>query len=147
MANPLLSSYPHLYNLLRNDPKANAEFNAVVISIRSPAGAADREKELRDSLDAERTLRAEMQSKAEKSSHVTIRTIRFIKLLGEVIEPQVDLKPYEQDVSTKRTYEIRFGAGQIRMALKLYWDVISDHLEAALTSSTAKDPVGDNEDS
>lgn len=144
MSKPLLSNYPRLHGILKNDPQANADFNAIISALKSPL-SADREKELTDSIEAERTLRAEIQVAAEKNGTVTKRTVRFIKLLGEVIEPQVQLQPYAQDVSTKTTYTITFNATQIRMALKLYWDVLSSKMEDVLATGVVVDPADEEE--
>lgn len=141
MAKFELSSYPHLHQVLKNDSRANADFNAILSIARHSGINHPREKELTDSLEAERTLRAELQAAADKNSEVTKKTVRFIKLLGEVMEPQVKLKPYEQDVSTKATYDIKFNANQVRMALRLYWDVLSVRMEEILANDEVADPA------
>ncbi len=147
MSKPVLSSYPYLYSILRNDPRANTDFNAILSALNSPSAAAAREQELIDSLEAERTLRTEIQTAANKNSEVTKKTVRFIKLLGEVMEPQVKLQPYAQDVSTKATYDIKFSASQVRMALRLYWDVLSSRMEEILGGDEVRDPADEVEES
>ena len=146
MALPALASFPYLYSLLRNDPRANKEFNDYVSQARSPVASSRQLQDLTENLEAERKLRAEQQLLAEKVGSTTKKTVRFIKLLGEVIESQVSLRPYTQDVSLKATYSIVFNAGQIRMALKLFWDVMAQNMEDALTNASAVDPVPDPED-
>lgn len=143
---PKLSNYPRLHSAMRADPLLNREFNDYVSQIQSPTAAEAREKELTDSLEAERVLRSEIQSKSTKLEEVTRKSLRFIKLLGEVIEPQVQLRPYEQDVSMKTHYDIRFNASQIRMALRLYWDAMSDFMERTLEGKGPVDPVEDPEE-
>lgn len=146
MAKPVLSNYPHLHSVLRNDTRANAEFNAILSAVGNPSLGAAREQELTDSLESERTLRTEMQLELNKAKAVNEKTVRFIRLLGEVMEPQAQLRPYSQDVSTKATYDIKFNANQVRMALKLYWDVVADSMETALGGNDVVDPADQQEE-
>ncbi len=146
MSLPPLSNFPRLYNLLRSDPQANKEFNDYVSRIKSPVDAERRTKELTDSLESERILRNETQDTLRQVRAITQKSVRFIRLLGEVIEPQVNLTPYSQDVSMRTTYEIKFNATQIRMALKLYWDVLAENMENILMGDQVVDPVGESEE-
>lgn len=139
MAKPVLSNYPSLLAVLRNNPQANAEFNAVLSTMSS--SGPDRAKELTDSLESERTLRAELQIELNKAKATNQKVTRFIRLLGEVMEPQVQLQPYVQDVSMKTSYDIQFNAHQVRMALHLYWDVMADNMEATLSAGAVVDPA------
>lgn len=129
---PLLSPYPYLLNLMRNDPRANTEFNAVISTIKKPGVWEAKEQELHASIKALETHVTELQQRALKAEGGNTKAIRFIKILGERMETQLKLSPYEQDVSEKKHYDIQFSADQVRMALRWYWDVIAAGMEAAL---------------
>lgn len=139
---PLLSAYPYFHNLMRNDPRANTEFNAVISSLKKPGAWEAKEQELRDSIKALEIRANELQQRAEKADGANVKAIRFIKILGELMETQLKLSPYAQDVSEKKHYDIRFSADQIRMATRWYWDVLSASMEATLArGAPAEDPA------
>lgn len=146
MAKPQLTNFPALHQLLRNNHQANTEFNAYVSALTTPGASEQREKEYEAGLAAERTRATEFEERARKAEAVVVKSVRFIRLLGEAIESQLRLNPYVQDVAEKAHYEIRLGAGQIRMALRWYWDVLSDKMEEVLTRGTVVDPVDDREE-
>lgn len=129
---------------MRNDPRANTEFNAIVSALKNPGAREAKEKELQDACKSLETHANEQQQRALKAEGANAKAIRFIKILGELIETQLKLSPYAQDVSEKRHYDIRFSADQIRMAVRWYWDVVSDSMEAALAKG-APDPADDPE--
>jgi hypothetical protein len=62
----------------------------------------------------------------------TSKARRLITLLGETIEPQLNLRPYTQDIEERSSYEIKFNAAQIRLALSMYWDLLSREAEDKL---------------
>lgn len=141
MPKPVLSNYPHLHSILRNDARANTDFNAIISALTTPGASIDREKEYEAGLEAERIRANESEERAKKSEASNAKGVRFIKLLGELIESQHQLSPYVQDVSEKKHYEIRFSAAQIRMALRWYWDVLSGHMEDVLARGSKEDPL------
>jgi hypothetical protein len=143
MAKPQLSNYPALLQVLRSNTQANTEFNAYVSSITTPGAAASREKDYEEGLAAERTRADEADSRAKKAEAVVAKSVRFIRVLGEVIESQLRLNPYVQDVAEKKRYEISFSAGQVRMAVRWYWDVLSSKMEDVLATSATPDPIED----
>ena len=142
MARPALSSYPHLYNLLRNDPTANRDFNAILSAALSPQPSAS-EDQLAE-LEVSRRNLQEAITKLQKQEKTQAKILRFISLLGEVIEPQAKLKPYSQDLLTKSHYDIRFSPDQIRMALHLFWDAVGERMENTIVKTVAMDdPAAD----
>ena len=146
MAKPQLSNYPALLQALRTSTQVNTEFNAYVSSITSPGSVVDREKEYEDGLEAERTRADEAVARAKKTDALLDKTVRFIKILGEVIEGQLQLNPYTQDVLEKKRYEISFSAGQVRMALRWYWDVLGSKMEYVLAKNAAADPIAEDDE-
>ena len=146
MAKPHLTNFPALHQLLRSSHQANTEFNAYVSALTSPGASEQREKEYEAGLEAERIRAAEFEARAKKAEAVVAKSVRFIRLLGEVIESQLNLNPYVQDVSEKTHYDIRFGPGQIRMAVRWYWDVLSDKMEEVLTRDPVADPADNREE-
>lgn len=146
MSRPNLSNYPALLQALRSNNQVDTEFNAYVSSVTSPGAAASREKEYEAGLAAERMRADEADARAKKAEDLLGKTTRFIKVVGEVIEGQLQLNPYVQDVSEKKRYEISFGPGQIRMALRWYWDVLGSKMEDVLAKSTVTDPIAEDEE-
>ena len=141
---PVLSNYPHLHSILRNDPRANQEFNSALSSVRKVevSGAnANLEQALQTSED---NLQSAL---AQNASHVEAqqRVLRFVKLLGELIEEQTHLQPYTQDLSMQREYSIRFSASHIRLALRLHWDIIANAVESELSRTMVMDPALERE--
>lgn len=142
---PLLSNHPYLHNLMRNDPRANTELNALISRIKSPGASEAKEQELRDTIKALEIRAAELEARAVKAETVRSKGTRFIKILGELMETQLRLSPYAQDVSEKKHYEIRFSADQVRLAVRWYWDVVADSMETTLGSGV-RDPADDSEE-
>jgi hypothetical protein len=128
---PVLSQYPHLHNILRNDPVANQQFNAAISGLRlSPAD--DDEPKLQKQLDEARKQTKAQEGKVQEASKLLQRQRSFIKILGETIEAQTNLEPYSADIDKGRKYNIEFSPDQIRVALRLYWDVTSQDMEASI---------------
>lgn len=137
---PVLSNYPHLHNLLRNDPVANREFNACLTEVNAPTRAEAPSSALETALDAQTKLILEVTEL--KTQAVKMR--RFIDILGAVIEPQVHLRPYIQDAAVQGTYDIKFSSNQLRMALRLYWDSVAQRMEDKVELNSPKE-VADEE--
>lgn len=138
---PVLTNYPHLHNVLRNDPIANRDFNACLTEVGSPVGTAESSEALQTALDNQAKLIKEVGDLQSELSKMK----RFINLLGGVIEPQVHLRPYEQDASIQTSYEIKFNHNQIRTALRLYWEAVAQRMETKLELGVPKE-VEDEED-
>ena len=146
MAKPQIGNYPALLQALRASNQVNTEFNAYISSLTLPGATAEREKEYENNLEAERTRASEADARAKKAEDLLTKSVRFIKVLGEVIESQLQLSPYAQDVSEKKRYEISFSAGQVRMAIRWYWDVLSTKMEDVLAKNAAADPIAEDEE-
>lgn len=140
----LLSRHPYLHNLLRNDPRANTEYNSIVSELRNPGAQEAKEHELRVSIKALEVRNQELEERAQKAEHVAAKGVRFIKLLGELMETQLQLTPYTQDVRESKHYDIRFSADQVRLATRWYWDVAAESMEVTL-SRGVQDPADDPE--
>jgi chemotaxis protein histidine kinase CheA len=142
---PILTDYPRLYFVLRQDPAANADFQKCIGKLTG-TDAAKSVKDLKSSVEAEQTLRTEAQAEAAKLKVELQKTVRFIRLIGELMESQTELSPYAQDVSEKKSYDIRFDANQIRRALQYYWATVAGDMEAVLTRPEANDPLDKEEE-
>lgn len=142
---PLLSKYPYLHNLMRNDPRANTDLNAIISELRNPGAREFKENELRDSIKALEIRSKELEERAQKAEAVSRKGIRFIKILGELMETQLKLTPYTQDVSERKHYDIRFSADQVRLATRWYWDVAAESMETTLGRGV-RDPADDPEE-
>lgn len=144
---PVLSKYPHLHNILRNDPVANQQFNAAISGLNLSPADTD-EPKLQKQLDEARKQTIAQEAKVKEASRLLQRQRSFIKILGETIEAQTDLEPYSADIDRGRKYNIEFTPDQIRVALKLYWDVTSQDMEASIArvvSIKALQPDADDE--
>lgn len=141
---PGLSAHPYLHNLLRNDHRANTEFNAYVSSVRGRRDGGSRHEELQKELEAANSRASEAVENLKKVELTMRKAVRFIKILGEVMETQLELQPYAQDVSTKNSYKIRFSADQVRLALSWYWDVLAEKMESVLRNNV-EDPADERE--
>jgi hypothetical protein len=73
------------------------------------------------------------------------KTVRFIRLLGEILEAQTNFRPYVEDMAEKRKYTIEFSPAQIRMALRLYWDVVGQAMESTIARTVVLDPAAERE--
>lgn len=140
---PLLFKYPYLYGLLKNDPKANAEFNAAITDMVGANAQGVVEKELQEKLETSEANLQEFIRKYEVMMKLTESTVRFIRLLGEIIELQTELTPYTEDLAKLKQYTIKFTSAQIRLALHLHWDVIGAAMESEIGRSLVMDPAAE----
>jgi len=121
---PLLASCPRLKQLLRGDRGANSEFNNLMDAMKR--SGQDEEVERLETTLSE--VRGRLQTALSDLQHAEEACKRFeacVISCGEVMESQVSLAPYSQDVATKRRYNIKFTATQMRKALRLYWEVLA----------------------
>ena len=139
---PILSNYPRLHSLLRADPSANNEFQSLVSSMRGPQVSPN--ANLTEELEKTREQGMELLKKQELQEKQQAKLTRFIKLLGEVVEGQTQLRPYSQDVSEEREYNIKFTPGQIRMLLHAFWDIVGEDMEKQINKS--HDPASAREE-
>lgn len=138
---PVLSNYPHLHNVLRNDPTANREFQSCISSMSQPDDAEEQTQV--NELNLTRASLHEALARVEATNKKQEKVTRFIMLLGGLLEKQAHLNPYAQDLLTKTQYEITFSPDQIRMALKLYWDVVGEKMEQTIARTVAVDDPAD----
>lgn len=146
MPKPELSNYPHLHNLLKRDPKANKEFQD---ALKDARGLASPPSDGEDAaLETARRQVSELVRELQDKGKSQAKIIRFIRLLGEVMEPQLKLRRYSEDVLEHNTYNITFSANQIRLALRLYWNVVGDEMERSLAAVAvqASDPDEEEDD-
>ena len=129
---PVLDKYPRLHALLRNDPTANAQFNQCLSEVQQVGIAGANESKLAEQLNKSETNLADLLVKYETVLKSTSRARRLITLLGSTIEPQVNLRPYTQDIEERSSYDIKFDAGQIRLVLSMYWDLLTREAEDML---------------
>ena len=133
---PALSSYPRLHALLRTDPTALAQFNACLNEQQqSLISGSDPSSATAASLARSEQNLAQTLEKYQSLLRTTSKTRRLITLLGAAIEPQVSLRPYTQDLEERSTYEVKFDAGQLRLALSMYWDLLTREAEDKLMGS------------
>jgi hypothetical protein len=138
---PALAQYPHLRQILKNDPVANQQFNQAIAGISG--SFVDNSNS--SALNAAR-LQERMTKLAEELADLRamFRVQQMvITLLGEVIEPQTHLRPYTQDLAEAGTYEIKFTATQIREALRLHWELMAQQAEATIRGDV---PAVDSDD-
>ncbi len=129
---PLLSQYPHLHGVLRNDPAANAEFQKAISSLKTRRdGGSGKEEELA----AAQAKVLELEKKLDEAQKTLGKALRFMQILGGVMEEQTNLHPYTQDVTDKRRYEVSFSPDQIRLALRWYWTLLHDNMEQVLRAN------------
>jgi hypothetical protein len=143
---PILSKYPHLRSLLQNDAKANAEFNSALNEVTSQDSFS---AELNQALESLQKSESNLQSQINKAAayeKTAAKSIRFIRLLGELLEAQTNFSPYVEDLAEQRKYQIEFSPAQIRMALRWYWDVIGSSMESAIGRTLILDPALERED-
>lgn len=141
---PLLSGYPNLKRVLQENRQANSEFNVLTSATRG---------DQRDTAEIERLetaladARTRLQNAMHDLHHAEDACKRFeacVISCGEVMESQVSLAPYSQDVATKRKYNIRFTATQVRTALRLYWEVLALGVERNVVRvAKIEDPAAD----
>lgn len=141
---PILSNYPHLHSVLKNDSRANVEFNAAILEMtRFNARGNTVDAELVERLETSESNLQEYIEKYNEMEKLTEATVRFIRLLGENIEVQTQLTPYVEDLAKDKDYSIHFTAVQIRLALHLHWDVIGASMENAIGRSLITDPAAE----
>jgi hypothetical protein len=128
---PVLSNYPHLHSILRNDPVANQQFNAAISGLSLPNTGSE-EARLQKQLDDMRKSLIAQETKVKEAGRLLMRQRAFIKLLGEVIESQTKLEPHTTDIDRGRRYDISFSPDNIRVALRLYWDILSKDMESSI---------------
>lgn len=143
----MLENFPRLHSILRNDPAANAQFNACLNELQNSLTAnADPSTVTAASLaKAEQNL-AETLKKYTDLLRKTSRVRKLITLLGTAIEPQVLLRPYTQDIEERSSYEIKFDAGQLRLALSMYWDLLASEAEDRLAGRMVDEEQEEEED-
>lgn len=142
---PTLAQYPHLRQILKNDPVANQQFNQAIAGIS--AGITEDSasipirnvKRLQEQLTTNTAELAALQEMLKTQQAI-------ITVLGETIEPQTHLRPYTQDLADAGTYEIRFTATQIREALRLHWELVARQSEAIIRGDIATDLDDENAD-
>jgi hypothetical protein len=143
---PILSKYPRLHGLLRKDTQANADFNALLNEVvNSPAGSSAAADSLQEKLNQSEANVQDLLNKNAVATRSVEKTVRFIRLLGELLEAQTNFKPYVEDIAEKRKYSIEFSPAQIRMALRLYWDVVGQAMESTIARTAVLDPAADRE--
>lgn len=128
---PLLSDYPHLHQILKNDPVANQQFNAALSGL-VPAHTATRETQLQTELETARKKVISLEAQIKKDEATKYKQASFIKLLGDAVESQVQLDPYAKDINTGRKYNIEFTPDQVRVAMRLHWDLIAGSMETEI---------------
>jgi hypothetical protein len=142
---PILSKYPRLHSLLRRDPQANTEFNAALNEVSTDGGSGEIIKDLQEQLAQSESNLQEQLTKTTAALRAQERTVRFIRLLGELLEAQTNFKPYVEDIAEQRKYSIEFSPAQIRMALRLYWDVVGQAMESTIARTAVLDPALERE--
>lgn len=143
-----LEGYPQLRDALRGNTKANTQFNAFVSSLRQPASTSTIVARLDDELASTRMQVQSMARSLEEAEAVRRKLEEFVISLGEVLETQVSLAPYSQDVARKRKYTIVFTPSQVRTAMRLYWEVVSLVLKnKILRVAKVEDPAADRDGS
>ena len=140
---PLLAQYPHLRQILKNDPIANQQFQQALAGSTNSGLSTSRttEREL-----ARLTLRIETLLKDHAAEKATLKEQGgIIKLLGEAMEPQVHLRPYTQDIAEDGHYEVKFTAHQVREILRIHWHLIAMEAEAIIRGNTTQEEPDENE--
>jgi hypothetical protein len=139
----MLSKYPRLHQLLKNDSQANTEFNAAIAEVTRFSSAP--EESLVAQLETSETNLQKCLDKCTKMEKLTEATVRFIRLLGETIEVQTQLSPYTEDLAKNKDYTVHFTAEHIRLALHLHWDIIGSAMENELLRTVVVDPAAERE--
>lgn len=127
---PALEAYPHLHSVLKNDPTANAQFQACLSAAIGQGGSPGIDEiKLKTDLEKMQSELSKLVAKHQKLLQTADKAKRVIKLLGGIVEPQLQLKPYVQDISEEREYIIKFSPRNIRLFLQMHWDLISQETE------------------
>lgn len=133
---PVLTNYPHLHHLLKNDPTANQQFNACLNEV---GNSLLTEGQTGKDYDRVNNQLMELTEKHAEAVAFVVEAKKMIRLLGEVMEPQVHLTPYSVDISGNKTYEIVFTAVQVRQALTMHWDLIAAKAEDIIAGRFKED--------
>jgi len=142
---PILAKYPYLHGLLKNDPKANSEFNAAIADVTGVNVRARTESDLQDKLERSETNLNIYIDKVRSMTKLAESTVQFIRLLGEIIEEQTEITPFTEDLAKMKSYKVKFTSTQIRLALRLHWDVIGASMESEIGRSLVMDPAAERE--
>lgn len=140
---PALEKFPHLHSILKKDAVANTQFNEALrdLNVQVPL-----QTPVVDSAGFERLQKAysELVDKYNAQTKHVQKTNRLIRVLGGVIETQCPFTPYVDDILAKKSYSIKFSAGQVRMLLHKHWDIIATQSEEILLNQ--RDSLDDNKD-
>jgi len=142
---PILSKYPRLHALLRRDAQANTEFNEALLEVSKDGGASAIIGELQKDLETSEENLQKQIAQVGISQRSQERSVRFIRLFGELLEAQTSFKPYVDDLTYKNKYMIEFSPAQIRLALRLYWDIIGQAMESTIARTVVMDPAAERE--
>lgn len=145
MARPALTSYTRLHSLLKNDAAANAQFNAYITELSNRLNMHGEDATASELEKSQQNL-AETLKKYTEILQFSNKARRLLTLLGETIEPQVNLRPYTQDLEEKTAYTITFNARQLRLALSMYWDLLTREAEDKLLGSMDNEDIIDPEE-
>jgi hypothetical protein len=130
---PALEKYPRLHALLRNDPIANAQFNNCLNEQQqAQLAGTDPAEALATKLAKSECNLAELLEKHAVLLKSTSKARRLITLLGTTMEQQLNLRPYTQDINECSVYDVKFNAGQVRLVLSIYWDLLTREAEDLL---------------
>lgn len=128
---PLLSSYPHLHNILRNDPRANEQFNALISKLKLSVAHADpKDKQLANAEEVLKTLTEQLRE-AQVS---LISVYRFVRAFGDVVESQFNLEPFTSEIRDDKKYFIELSPEHIRKLMSLYWEFLGKELERQIVN-------------
>lgn len=144
---PALEAYPHLHSVLRKDPAANAQFQACLSAATGPEGilGADTDKLRSELMRAQNDL-SNLVAKYQMLLKTADKAKRVIKLLGGIMEPQLQFKSYMQDLVEKREYVVKFSPQNVRLFLQMYWDLVSQETEDIIVGRL-EESVQEEEDS
>jgi hypothetical protein len=139
-----LENYPQLRDALKASTKVNTQFNTFVSTLRQPASTSTIVERLDNELATTRMQLQDIAGSLEEATAVRKKLEEFVISLGEVLETQVSLAPYSQDVAKKRKYSIVFTPTQVRTAMRLYWEVVALVMEDRLLRvAKVEDPAAD----
>lgn len=139
---PRLEHHPHLHALLKKDPTANQQFNQYITALANGTGAGE---EPVSNITKVQTQLAEYIEKYQTQLKITSKTRRLLKLLGDAVEPQLNFKPYTQDISERASYEFKLDAGQIRLLMTMYWNLVAQEAEDKLAGRMDENPLTEEE--
>jgi hypothetical protein len=141
----MLSQYPHLHHVLRNDPVANAQFNAAMSGLAPQRTSGESpEARLEKSLNHARERANVLSVEVGQLKQTNEKLVKFVRVLGETIEAQLDLQPWTLDDMEERKYNIAFKPDRVRMALRLYWDAVAKTMEDSITRTlVVHDPAAE----